>query len=223
MERITHHECASFHGLLALQAIGKLPGDDAVALRAHLDGCADRRAEARHLHEAAAALAHADPDHLGDEVETPLGLADAVFGALKLERRHEQHRRRAGSAGAAPSAPWPPRWPRAWSPSPCSSPGRRGPRARLRRGAPGVHATAQLTAEPFGTSITLVTSGQRAGQTLWVAMRTRNGQWWEAGTYRTAAGSVRVTMSVCALHPADITGVRIVDGADHEVLGSYQT
>ena len=52
-------------------------------------------------------------------------------------------------------------------------------------GLPKVHATARLTAEPWGTAMDLRESGQPSGEVLSVYVRTVSGSWWQTGTYRT--------------------------------------
>ena len=87
-------------------------------------------------------------------------------------------------------------------------------------GLPGVHATARLTAEPWGTAMELRESGQPSGEVLSVSLRTVSGTWWQTGTYRTAGGSVRVTMA-CALRLSDIKSIWVRASTGHVVMHGY--
>ena len=211
---ITDH-CDPFRGMIAMEVVGQLPDHERVALRAHLDGCPECRDERQDLLALAAVLPAADPDRL-EQSRMPVRLETAVLERLRADGRRARRSRRTryvvGSAAAAAVAAVASVVTLAW-PSPA--------RATVAlRGTPGVHATAWLKAESWGTSLELHESGQAAGQVLWVSMRTESGSWWQTGTYRTDGSSVRVNMA-CALKLGQIDGVWVRDGTGHVVLQGY--
>jgi hypothetical protein len=83
-----------------------------------------------------------------------------------------------------------------------------------------VHATARLTAQPWGTEMELRETGQPAGEVVSVSVRTVSGSWWQTGTYRTAGSSVRVTMA-CAIQMSSIRSVWIRDHMGHTIVHGY--
>lgn len=69
-----------------------------LAVQAHLDGCAECRAEVAHLAPVVGALDLVDLDHLDDAASPPPGLGDAIFARIDAERSTSA-RRRAHHAG----------------------------------------------------------------------------------------------------------------------------
>jgi Putative zinc-finger len=207
--------CDPFRGMIAVEVVGQLSDHERVALIAHLDGCPACRDERRDLMALATVLPAADPDRL-DETRMPLGLQATVLDRLRDDARHDRRRRRAryvvGSVAAAVVAAVALIVTLAWP----------GPqRATVALSAPpGIHASAVLKAETWGTALDLRESGQPAGQILFVSMRTESGSWWELGTYQTVGSSVHVTMA-CALKLAQIDGVWVRDSSGHVVLQGY--
>ena len=97
-----------WQGELAMQSLGKLEPEVAVGLQAHLDGCADCRAEAAELAPLAGALAGASIDAVVDPWadQVPAQLQESVLHRLESEAADERRRtrRRVGvwaTAGAA--------------------------------------------------------------------------------------------------------------------------
>jgi hypothetical protein len=85
-------------------------------------------------------------------------------------------------------------------------------------GAGGAHATAVLTAESWGTSVTLTEPATRWGQLLTVSMAGYDGSPWNAGSYwATTSHGVTVTMA-CALQINRIRSIAVTDTAGHTVL-----
>jgi hypothetical protein len=211
---ITDH-CEPFKGMIAMEVVGQLPDHERVALIAHLDGCPACRDERRDLMALASVLPAADPDRV-QESELPPRLQTAVLERLHAEARRHQRRRRSryalGSAAAAAVASVAVVVTVAWPSTDSASVALRAPT--------GVHASAVLKAESWGTSMVLHETGQPAGQVLWVSMRTESGSWWQTGTYRTVGSSVRVNMA-CALKLAQIDGVWVRDSAGRTVLQGY--
>jgi len=207
--------CETFRGMIAMEVVGQLPDDERVALMAHLDGCAECRADRRDLLALGAVLPAADPSHV-EESELPMGLEGAVLERLAAEARRDRRRRRSryviGSAAAAVVAA-------VALAVTLTLPSTQ--RVNVALQAPhGVHATAVLTAESWGTSLELHETGQPAGQVLFVSMRTESGSWWQTGTYEPVGSSVRVNMA-CALKLSQIDGVWVRDGSGTVVLQGY--
>ena len=149
-------------------------------------------------------LGTADPDRF-NEHELPFRLQTAVLDRLRAEERRERraHRSRYVVASAAAAV----RGGRGPDGDPGLALGPGDDDVAL-VGSPTVHATARLTAEPWGTAMDLRESGQPSGEVLSVFVRTVSGSWWQTGTYRTVGSSVRVTMA-CALKMSKIKSVWI--------------
>jgi hypothetical protein len=208
--------CEHFQGLIAMEVVGQLSVHERVALSAHTEGCASCRDERQDLMMLSMVLGTADPDRF-TEHELPFRLQTAVLDRLRAEERRERrvHRSRyilASTAAAVVvaivlvlSLAWP-----------------SGPMTTTVAlvGLPKVHATARLTAEPWGTAMDLRESGQPSGEVLSVSIRTVSGSWWPMGTYRTVGTSVRVTMA-CWLKMSKIKSVWIRESSGRTVMHGY--
>lgn len=85
-------------------------------------------------------------------------------------------------------------------------------------GRPGVTASISLFGQAWGTRAVLRESGEPPGQLLTVSMRA-SGQWWVAGSYRTAAATRALTVQFsCAVPAREITNVWVTDPEGHTVL-----
>jgi len=81
-------------------------------------------------------------------------------------------------------------------------------------------ATAVLTQEAWGTSITLTDSTTRPNQVLTVSMKTEYGRLWPAGSYHvTGTTGVRITLA-CALPLGQIQSISVTDATGQVVLAS---
>lgn len=215
MGRMSAERCDHWRGLLALEVVGQLGDDDRVALQSHLDACADCRGERAQLAPLGEALAVADPAH-STEVTVPAVLGDAVVTRLRADARRDRRRHRlhvgmlSGAAALvvavagvlAALQPW------------------QGPVGRTvaLSGAPGVHASVTIFAEPWGTRLVLAETGQPGGQVLTVSMRSGTGRWWDAGTYRTVTGSEVRADFACAVRASEVYTVLVRDAEGHTVL-----
>ncbi len=209
--------CEHWHGLVAVDAIGRLPSGERSALDAHLERCVTCRHEHGELVRMTQFLPAADPGHFEDD-PMPAHLEAAVLGRLADDARRARRRRRAwlgtgAVAGAAAVATVALVLALASSPAP-------GHTVAL-SGGRGVSASVRLTPEPWGTSLALTESGEAGGRVLWVSMRTAGGGWWDTGTYTTVTGHrVSVEMS-CALVTSRITGIWVRDAQGRTVLHGY--
>jgi len=213
---VTSLGCDHFKGLLALDAIGRLPGPEHLGLVAHLDGCRACRADEHELEELSASLASADFSNLYEE-QMPGSLFGAVLGRLRAEARRERRTRNlryvlGGTAAAAAVAL-----------GLALSLGGTVPAGRTvaLTGGRGVHASLRLTSEAWGTSLHIEESGERGGQVFWVSMRTTSGTWWNAGSYRTVSGRAVQVDLACALGLANIRSLWVRDSTGHVVLHAY--
>ncbi|HVA02938.1 MAG TPA: hypothetical protein VMU64_04245 [Acidimicrobiales bacterium] len=208
--------CEHFQGLVAMEVIGQISVNERVALTAHTEGCESCRDERHDLMMLSMVLGTADPDRFNDH-ELPFSLQTAVLDRLRAEERRERraHRSRyvVGSVAAAVVMALALTLSLAWPSGPSAT-------TVALVGSPTVHATARLTAEPWGTAMDLRESGQPSGEVLSVFVRTVSGSWWQTGTYKTAGSSVRLTMA-CALKMSKIKSVWIRQASGHTVLRGY--
>jgi hypothetical protein len=215
---VNSHDCDHFKGLIALEAVGRLPDAERFELLSHLDGCHDCCKDQRDLGELSALLPAANLGDLGEET-VPSSLPTKVLGRLHLEARRDRRARDlryvlGGAAAAAVVA----------IALVLSLGGNGGPATSLTvalTGEPGVHASLRFTTEAWGTALHLEESGQPGGRVLWVSMETMSGTWWEAGTYRTVAGHAVQVDLACALKLSDIEKVWVRDSAGQVLLHAY--
>jgi len=94
--------CRELRPALGAAALGGLDPAEAIALRAHLDGCNECREELRELTMVARALPLADPDRVrSSALEPPAVLAQRVRDRVAVERARDRSRtRRRWFAGA---------------------------------------------------------------------------------------------------------------------------
>ncbi|MHB8438733.1 MAG: anti-sigma factor [Acidimicrobiales bacterium] len=213
---MTHEHCEHWRGAMAMEVVGQIGEHERYALAAHVEGCVHCRAERAAIAGLCGALGAADPSHV-DQPEVPAAVEQAVLARLRVEARHDRRRRalRASAvlgAAAAVAAllvvqPW------------------AGPNTTTVAlvGQRGVTATATLSATAWGTEVQLRERGEPGGEVLTVTMQARSGQWWAAGTYRTATGRpVEVALS-CAVAPSAIAVIDVTDGQGHVVLHGSTT
>lgn len=82
----THQDHGRLRELLGTYALGGLPEDAAARLRAHLDGCADCRAELAQIAPLAEALRDVDADALAEPPAPPPDLGDRIRQRVAEER-----------------------------------------------------------------------------------------------------------------------------------------
>jgi len=217
---VTSDRCEHWHGLLALEVVGQLVEEDRLALSAHLDGCQNCRDERSGLAGLVGILPAADPDHISGH-DVPFELQSAVFNRLRTDAHRLQHRRGArfvlgGVAAAVAVAAL------VFGLVNSTSAPRTGYTVAL-SGAAGVNATARLTSEPWGTAVHLQETGQRGDQVLTVSMRSANGSWWAAGTYRTVTGHAVGVDLACGVPASKISSIWVRTKAGRTVLHGYVT
>jgi hypothetical protein len=85
--------------------LGGLEPEEAAAVKAHLEGCAECRREAEGLAPLRTLLSRADPDQIDDSPRPPARLGRQVMSRIRQERRAQRARRfRLAGAGALATA-----------------------------------------------------------------------------------------------------------------------
>jgi predicted anti-sigma-YlaC factor YlaD len=205
--------CRDMRAALGAAALGGIDAADDVALRAHLDGCAQCRAELAELSSVARALPLADPAALArPNVEPPRELGERVLGRL-AGRRAERRRRRIVTSLAAAVVAVLVVASVAVLATRSGSPARRITLA----GAHGVVATATLRDRPAGTQVAFHVSGLHDGDYYWLWLTGVDGERVGAGTFRGTPASVDLT-STAAIRLEDTRRIWVTDARDAVVL-----
>ena len=178
--------CREWRESLGAYALGQLPASERAALDAHLEGCAECRAEAGSLGAVASLLPHADPEHFGPAPVPPPELGKRIAAAIGGERRSKRRRRRlrfglgfGGAAAAAAAAA-------VLAIFVLGGGEGAGPEQHVSfRSLPGgVRIAATLEPQAFGTEIHMYVQGIRSGTLCRVYMRGPGGNDVSAGTFR---------------------------------------
>ena len=206
--------CRRWREMLGAYLLGHLTADERVGLEAHLDGCAECRAELAELKPVASALAAADPGHLGTPPAPPVELADRVFEHVRAGRRLANRRRwalriGAGVAAAAVAisvavivrpAPKPQKEEVAFTTVPA-----------------GVVASATLYKRPAGVEVWLQVRGLKTGKTYSLWVERTDGKHIECGTFYVVPGIEHVVLP-SDVKRADTVAVGVDDEHGHNVL-----
>jgi hypothetical protein len=177
--------CRDWRESLGAYALGHLPDEERAGLEAHLDGCAECRAEADSMALVSRLLPHADPDRFGPAPVPPPALAERVAATIGAERRTRRRRRRvrlglalSGATAAVAAAAL----------AIFVLPGGSGPgpeqHVTFRSAPSGVKITATLNPQAYGTEIHMYVKGIRSGTLCRVFMRGPGGADVSAGTFR---------------------------------------
>jgi hypothetical protein len=173
---------------LGAYALSDLPPDERAALAAHLEGCAECRAELRSLEGVAALLPLADPARieqpalrppadLGARIEAQIAAESAREGRVKRRRRF-----RLGVGGAVAAAAVAAVLAIAILPlGGENSPTQEVKFASVPNGV-SIHAT--LEPHAFGTEIQMYVKGISSGTLCRVFLRNESGQTFSAGSFR---------------------------------------
>lgn len=90
----TRNQCREWRELLGAYALGHSHGDERAGLEAHLDGCAQCRAELTSLEPVAQMLPRADPARFGPAPQPPPELGQRIAATIAAERERTQRTRR---------------------------------------------------------------------------------------------------------------------------------
>jgi hypothetical protein len=203
-------DCRDWRHLLGAYALGDLPGEERAALEAHLEGCAECRAEAESLGTVARLLPLADPDRFCHPAPRPSPeLGKLIAAAIGREQRVSRRRRwRLGLAlgGAVAAA--------AALLAILVLPGGGGaqPEQHVNFASLPAGVTIDATLEPhaYGTEIRMYVHGIRSGTLCRVYLRGPHGVRVPAGTFRYRWGddSTAVLSSALDLSRTRAIGVR---------------
>jgi hypothetical protein len=200
---------------LAAAALHRLDGNDEIALRAHLDGCAACRAELRDLQAVADALPLADIDHVSGTVPQPPGpLADLVLDRVARERTTRRARRRrliavpaaAVLALAAAIVAF-----IVVTPDPARTTRVAFPRQQA------LSASATLRARASGTEVKLHIDGLHDGDVYWLWLTGDDRRRIAAGTFRGTDTRTDLVMTA-GIHLGDARRIWVTDEDDRVVL-----
>jgi hypothetical protein len=219
---MTDQGCIRWQGELAMQSLGKLEPEVAVGLQAHLDGCADCRADAAELAPLPGALAAASLDVVDDRWadQVPAQLHESVLRRLESEAADERHRthRRVGAVATMATAAAGIAAAIILVVSSASPP--LAGRVVALSGAPGTVASITLVPSTSGTDVVLHEHGQPVNQDYVVTMKSSSGIWWQAGSYHTSGASVRAQLT-CAVPPSAITQIWVRNSSGATALKGY--
>lgn len=202
---MTSLDCERWRGDLAMAAVGRLDGSERRALSAHLDVCPSCRSELAELETTTKSLALADPAR----VETrPRSVPGRKAGARLLGWCLPRARWALGGAGLVAVAAATLFW---LSGAPSS------PISVSLHGSEGARATAVLSAERYGTEVSLLVAGQTPGAVYHVSMESRSGIWWQAGSYRAIRGPEHVQLA-CGVASKQVDQIYIENSSGEVVL-----
>ena len=209
--------------LLGSYALGHLPRTQTAAVRAHLDGCAQCRAELAELAPLGDDLRGIDPERLSTVVTPPPDLGERIRAAVVDERRLRDGRVRASRLLAAAAAV-----------AAVLAVGAIGFAVGDRRadGPPqpfeavaveagaGVVADAGIVPHTWGVEIKLVATGFTPGESYAVTVRTEDGRERSAGAFvGTGAREMRCNLNSDVLR-GDAAGFTVIDAAGAVVLSA---
>jgi hypothetical protein len=179
------NDCRDWRELLGVYALGQLEGDERAGLEAHLEGCAQCRAELAELEPVARMLPHADPERFESAPQPPPELGARIAATIAGERERSETRRRRrlfggfalGGATAALAA----------AVLAIFVLGGRGggePEQHVRFAANGVSIDATLEPHAYGTEIRMYVHGVASGTLCTVSLKGPGGVSYPAGTFR---------------------------------------
>lgn len=182
----TRNNCRDWRELLGAYALGHLQGAELVGLEAHLEGCAQCRAELALLKPVAQMLPHADPEHFESAPQPPADLGARIAATIAGERRQIERRRRRrlsggfalGGAAAALAA--------AVLAIFVLGGGSGEPQQHVRFASlpQGVAIDATLEPHTYGTEIRMYVHGIASGTLCTVSLKGPGGVSYPAGTFR---------------------------------------
>lgn len=180
------NDCRDWRELLGVYALGQLDGDERVGLEAHLEGCAQCRAELALLEPVARMLPHADPERFESAPQPPPELGARIAETIAGERKQTEKRRRRrvfggfalGGATAALAA--------AVLAIFVLGGGSGEPEQHVRFASlpQGVAIDATLEPHAYGTEIRMYVHGVASGTLCTVSLKGPGGVSYPAGTFR---------------------------------------
>jgi predicted anti-sigma-YlaC factor YlaD len=176
--------CRRWRESLGAYALDRLEAGERAGVEAHLEGCAECRAELASLTSIATLLPLADPARFDTAPAPPSGLGDRIAAAVAAEHKTARRRRRRigftlGAATAAVAAAL-----LAFVVLPGG--GGEGPEQHVSFASlpPGMKIGATLKPHSFGTEIHVYVKGVRSGTLCRVSLRRPDGTTLSAGSFR---------------------------------------
>ncbi len=203
--------CRDWRHLLGAYALGDLGAEERAGLKAHLEGCAECRAEAESLEGVARLLPLADPERFSRPAPLPSpDLGREIAATIGRERRVVVRRRRwrfgfaLGGAAAAVAALL------AIVVLPGGGSGQPEQHVEFAALPAGVKIDATLEPHAYGTEIRMYVKGVRSGTLCHVYLRGPHGERVPAGTftYRWGDDSTATLSSALDLSRTRAIGVR---------------
>lgn len=211
--------CREFRAALGAVALGGADPADEIALQAHLDGCAECRAELRDLTSVADALPLADITHVvGDLASPPSTLGQQVLGRVAAHRTAHRTRVRRRVALAAATAVAIAAAILAFVlvvPSNDS-----GGTHVVFASRVGVSAAATLRARDAGTEVSFHVSGLHPGDYYWLWLTGADEHRIAAGTFQGTNRPTSLVMTA-AIPLSDARRIWVTDAHDRVVLDEH--
>lgn len=206
--------CRDFRGALAAMALGNIDDTEAIALRAHLDGCAECRADLRDLEAVSAVLPLAELDRVTEEPELPSQLGRQVLQRITTERRRRRglRTRRALAIAAALLVVL-----GIGAALVVNRSDSGGGTEVVFPTVEGVHGQAVLEAHDAGTEVELDAGGLRTGERYWLWLTGDDGKRVAAGTFTGQPDDIHVTLTA-GLPLRDTRRIWVTDEDDAVVL-----
>jgi anti-sigma factor RsiW len=182
---MTAEECRRWREDLGAFVLGQLDDTERAAVQAHVDGCAECRAERDLLAPLAKILPLADPDRLAATPAPPRNLGRKVLRTIEAERRSQRRRRLRfglGFAGAAATAAAIGVLALGGSPEPT------GTRVAFAQLPAGMEISGHLQERSWGTEVSVYVHGVEPGTRCDVFLRGPGGRV-DAGSFRYTEGA----------------------------------
>ena len=199
---------------LGALALGQLGPEERAAIEAHLEGCAECRAEAEALAPMAAVLRRADPERLYPAPAPPPYLGDRIARRIAAERSASRRRRARiglglGAAAAATAAVI-----LAIVLTGSSNERPAGQTVAFHGLPKGVSVDASLEPRPWGSDISVSVRGVRPGTLCTVWLRREDGARVPAGSFRYVyAGESAEPQLSSGLDPPEVTAIGLEAGS----------
>src|SRR5262245_21428991 len=221
---MTPDACREWRGLLAGAALGRIEPGEQIALQAHLDGCAECRAELAELQGVAGILPSADLSRLERSPVEPAGaLGDRVLESVARERansRAQRMRRMRTALFAAAAVIAVIVGTLAFTIARGSNDDPHRVRVAFTAHGGEGEATAMLTERPEGTEVTFTASGLDEGEWYWLWTTGADDKRVSAGTFRGATGTSTLHL-VSALPLEETTRVWVTADDDAVVFDAW--
>lgn len=212
---MTTDECRVWRERIGALVLSQLGPEERAAAEAHLEGCADCRAEADALAPMASVLRRADPERLAPTPMPPPELANRITRRIAAERRKaRRHRVRVGLGLAAAAAGATAAVLLALSLTGSPSSDQQVQTVAFRHLPGDLAAQARLEPRPYGSDVRMWVDGFRPGALCTVWVRTRDGTRIPAGSFRYVYGDdTNATELSSGIDPAHVTAIGLVVGS----------